>query len=156
MSRPPARCVRSDGGAVPRVVRAPGQRGPAACVAPVFRIPLAFECFVSQTKRMIGSGYTLSERDSDDWNCPESQGWQEVIAFLEHCSRPAKRARNSMSMEERAAQVGVLNRLKPIPETLRASAAKGSEDAKRQLQKLQIANQQIVSRAEKQAEKKQK
>ena len=80
-----------------------------------------------------------SERDSDDWNCPESQGWQEVIAFLEHCSRPAKRARNSMSMEERAAQVGVLNRLKPIPETLRASAAKGSEDAKRQLQKLQTA-----------------
>ena len=97
-----------------------------------------------------------SERDSDDWNCPESQGWQEVIAFLEHCSRPAKRARNSMSMEERAAQVGVLNRLKPIPETLRASAAKGSEDAKRQLQKLQTANQQVVSRAEKQAEKKQK
>ena len=98
-----------------------------------------------------------SERDLDDWNCPESlNGWQEVIAFLEHCSRPAKRARNSMSMEERAAQVGVLNRLKPIPETLRASAAKGSEDAKRQLQKLQTANQQVVSRAEKQAEKKQK
>ena len=97
-----------------------------------------------------------SERDSDDWNCPESQGWQEVIAFLEHCSRPAKRARSSMSIEERAAQVGVLNRLKPIPETLRASAAKGSEDAKRQLQKLQTANQQVVSRAEKQAEKKQK
>ena len=87
-----------------------------------------------------------SERDLGDWN-----GWPEVIAFLEQCSRPAKRSRSSLSIEERAAQVGVLGRLKPIPETLRASAAKGSEDAKRQLQKLQISNQQVVSRAEKQA-----
>ena len=50
-------------------------------------------------------------------------------------------------MEERAAQAGVLDRLKPIPETLHAAALKGSEDAKKQLQ-IQIANQQIVSRAE--------
>ena len=84
-----------------------------------------------------------SERDLGDWN-----GWPEVIAFLEQCSRPAKRSRSTLSMEERAAQAGVLDRLKPIPETLRAAALKGSEDAKKQLQKIQIANQQIVSRAE--------
>ena len=56
-------------------------------------------------------------------------------------------------MEERAANAGVLERLRPIPAALLDAAKCGSTEqaieAKKTIKKLQIANQQIVARAEK-------
>ena len=58
-------------------------------------------------------------------------------------------------MLERARKAGVADRLKPIPASLLAATQPGSgtrkeiQASKKQLKALQIANQQIVSRAEK-------
>ena len=87
----------------------------------------------------------------------QAEGWHEAytesVRFLQECQ--PKRERSTQTLEERAVQVGVLARLKPVCESLRMAAQGGSVDAKKELQKLQIANQQIVSRAEKRAGKKQ-
>ena len=74
----------------------------------------------------------------------------EVVQYLERISRPSKR----LSLEERADAAGVPHdRLKVIPQALSDAARKGkgeeSTAAKRAIQKIQIANQQIVARAEK-------
>ena len=52
-------------------------------------------------------------------------------------------------MEERAAAAGVLGQLKRIPDAVSTAAKGGDPDAKKAIQKIQISNQQIVSRAEK-------
>eukprot|EP00966_Prymnesium_polylepis_P137872 3186201-Prymnesium_polylepis.1 len=85
-----------------------------------------------------------------------TQYWykQCSVAFLEQCVRQPKRERSKKSLEERASRAGVLDRLKPIPASLRQEAQSGSADAKKAVQKIQTANQQVVSRAE-QAQKKQ-
>ena len=55
-------------------------------------------------------------------------------------------------MAERAQLAGVAHRLKPIPAYLQQTIQIGTQEekavAKKQLQKLQVANQQIVARAE--------
>lgn len=79
------------------------------------------------------------------WACYDRE---EMVRFMEENFRPAKRVRSTESMEERAARVGILDRLKPISPSLRQAAQAGSQEAKKELQKLQVANQQIVSRAE--------
>ena len=67
-----------------------------------------------------------------------------------------KRARSDETMLDRARKVGVADRLKPIPASLIAATQPGSGSdeqiraAKKQLKAVQTANQQIVSRAEKQ------
>jgi hypothetical protein len=84
-------------------------------------------------------------------------GQDEVAAYLvtSFASQEGKRVRSEEPMLERARKAGVANRLKPIPASLLAAAQPGSgtceeiQAAKKQLKALQIANQQIVSRAEK-------
>ena len=55
-------------------------------------------------------------------------------------------------MVERAQNAGVAHRLKPIPQWLHETMQAGTEEekkaAKKELKKLQIANQQVVARAE--------
>ena len=85
-------------------------------------------------------------------------GHAAVVRFLQpdtadSAEMPAqKRQHSELSMNERAARLGVAHRLKPIPPELEVAIASGAPDAraaaKKQKQKIQIHNQQIVSRAE--------
>ena len=67
----------------------------------------------------------------------------------------SKRVRSQEPMLERARRAGVADRLKPIPAHLHSiinaagSSREERECAKKTVQKLQVANQQIVARAEK-------
>jgi hypothetical protein len=61
---------------------------------------------------------------------------------------PQSTPKASHSLEVRAANAGVLERMKPIPETLRTAAQRGCKDSKKAIKRIQIANHQIVSRAE--------
>ena len=84
-------------------------------------------------------------------------GQDEVAAYLvtSLASNQGKRRRSEEPMFERARKAGVADRLRPIPASLLAATQPGSGTreeilaAKKQLKALQIANQQIVSRAEK-------
>ena len=80
---------------------------------------------------------------------------QPVLQFLESLKPPVqttKRERSAVPIHERAALLGVVNRLNSIPPSLYVRIENGSEaeraSAKKELHKLQKANQQIVSRAE--------
>ena len=79
----------------------------------------------------------------------------DVVNFLQPAAKASvteKRARSDLSMEERALRAGVADRLKPIPRDIEDAIAHGSAEecsaAKKAKQKLQIANQKIVARAE--------
>ena len=84
------------------------------------------------------------------------RGSKELVHFLESVSpapaHSAKRERSAMPMHERAALLGVTNRLKSIPPSLYTRIESGSDAeraaAKKELHSLQKANQQTVSRAE--------
>jgi ankyrin repeat protein len=81
-------------------------------------------------------------------------GHTAVQQFLKSVRvKPEKKQRSALTMHERAVRVGVAHKLKPIPQTLRDAAEKGSptqqSEAKRAIKLLQTANQQVVSRAEK-------
>ena len=89
-------------------------------------------------------------------------GFTPLVSFLQSrtdhnapgpaSSSAGKRARSEVPMTERAQLAGVAHRLKPIPPSIQQTIQTGSEEekaaAKKQLQKLQIANQQMVARAE--------
>ena len=88
-------------------------------------------------------------RKDHDFDDPEfCDSLRSVIRFLEECPG-GKRPRSKLTLDERAASAGVSERLKEIPEDLRLAAQSGCPDAKKAVQKIQIANQQIVARAEK-------
>jgi ankyrin repeat protein len=96
----------------------------------------------------------LASADQDDASA-ENDRAQLIVQFLESVRPPthiAKRERSAVSIQERAALVGVTNRLNPIPVSLYTRIESGSDTeraaAKKELHKLQKANQQIVSRAE--------
>ena len=67
-----------------------------------------------------------------------------------------KRQRSELSIIERATRVGVADRLKVIPSALEETIRNGSPDecaaARKEKQKIQIANQKIVARAEQKCE----
>ena len=73
-----------------------------------------------------------------------------VAAATDALVHKEKRPRSELSMDERAARVGVA--LKPIPAELDQIIQNGSKEecaaAKKQKQKLQSGNQKIVARAE--------
>ena len=75
----------------------------------------------------------------------ESEEQLEAVA-------PTKRSRSKLPMYERAVAAGVAEKFNPIPAELRLRIETGSEDerilAKKEVQKIQIANQQMVARAE--------
>ena len=86
-------------------------------------------------------------------------GYAEIVKWLQTRNDApsipmvvSKRPRSVVPMLERAQNAGVAHRLKVIPNCLHERMQTGTEDekkaAKKQLQKLQIANQQIVVRAE--------
>ena len=79
----------------------------------------------------------------------------DVVSFLQPAAKSPvteKRARSDLSMEERALRAGVADRLKPIPRDIEDAIAHGSAEecgaAKKAKEKLQIANQKMVARAE--------
>ena len=81
----------------------------------------------------------------------------EVISFLRGIrasAQPEKRQRTSVSTYDRAVSLGVAHRLKEIPASLLGRTESGSDvdkaAAKKELHKLQKANQQIVARVEQQ------
>jgi hypothetical protein len=83
---------------------------------------------------------------------------KELVHFLQsrgETAAPAaapKRPRSEIPMQERAERAGVAYRLAPIPPSIRHVIQTGSTEqkqaARKQLQKLQTANQQIIARAE--------
>ena len=87
-------------------------------------------------------------------------GHSALVVFLDSvlavappaAAAASKRERSEMPMFERATAAGVANQLKPIPAGLIQATQTGSreerETAKRELHKIQKANQQIVARAE--------
>jgi hypothetical protein len=86
-------------------------------------------------------------------------GYAEIEKFLQGTSDApsvpmvgSKRSRSDVPIIVRAQNAGVAHRLKPIPQCLHERIQVGTEDekkaAKKELQKLQIANQQVVARAE--------
>lgn len=86
-------------------------------------------------------------------------GHTQLVNFLQSrveisSAPPAapKHSRSTIPIHERAELAGVAHRLKPIPPNIRQDIQSGSaqqkKEAKKLLQKIQIANQQIVSRAE--------
>ena len=96
-------------------------------------------------------------RDATPLMMAQHESNWDVVAFLQSPPGPApvatpKRARSNKTMQERAELVGVAHRLKPIPPNVSEAMRTGSDGekiaAKKLLQKLQIANQQIVARAE--------
>ena len=81
----------------------------------------------------------------------------EVLRFLDACAssqQPVKRQRASISTYDRAVSLGVAHRLHEIPASLQRCIESGSDAdiaaAKKEIHKLQKANQKIVSRAEEQ------
>ena len=85
-------------------------------------------------------------------------GYADIVKFLQATSDNQLRwwaasDRDQMvPMLERAQKAGVAHRLKPIPQWLHENMQAGTEEekkvAKKELKKLQIANQQVVARAE--------
>jgi hypothetical protein len=100
----------------------------------------------SVTSLMIAQ--SSAAMDGEDFN-------PEVIRFLRGIrasAHPEKRQRASVSTYDRAVSLGVAHRLKEIPTSLLGRTESGSDAdkaaAKKELHKLQKANQQIVARAE--------
>ena len=82
----------------------------------------------------------------------------DILRFLKGCyassQPPEKRHRTSISTYDRAVSLGIAHRLREIPASLQRRTESGSDmekaAAKKELHKLQKANQQIVARAEQQ------
>ena len=80
----------------------------------------------------------------------------DILRFLKGCyassQPPEKRHRTSISTYDRAVSLGIAHRLREIPASLQRLTESGSymekAAAKKELHKLQKANQQIVARAE--------
>ena len=85
---------------------------------------------------------------------PNSQPHIDVLHYLERVAAASreKRSNSTVPMQDRAARVGVT--LKEIPEVLQTQAKAGSVEAKAAVKNIQTHNQQLVSRAEKRANKK--
>ena len=85
---------------------------------------------------------------------PDSQPHTNVLHYLERVAAASgeKRSNSTVPMQYRAARVGVT--LKEIPEVLQTQAKAGSAEAKAAVKNIQTHNQQLVSRAEKRANKK--
>lgn len=101
--------------------------------------------------------FTVLRRNATPLSIARELNEHEVVRFLEALlAKTEKRVRSDEPMLERAREAGVADRLKPIPASLTAATQPGSGSdeqiraAKKQLKALQTANQQIVSRAEKQ------
>ena len=86
--------------------------------------------------------------------------YDDIVRYLQPPSaidQPApKRQRSELSIIERATRVGVADRLKVISSALEETIRNGSPDecaaARKEKQKIQIANQKIVARAEQKRE----
>ena len=108
----------------------------------------------------IGNEWKQVLRDATPLMIARHHGHTAIIEFLQQppmetppsLSSSGKRIRSDVPIAERAKKVGVAHRLKAIPPSLHQAIQLGSEEekvaARKALQKLQIANQQIVSRAE--------
>ena len=108
----------------------------------------------------IGEEWDRVLHDATPLMIAHYEGHAAVIQFLQPAatgspaasSSTKKRIRSNLSLEERAQKIGIAHRLKAIPPSLHQSIQLGSEEekavARKALQKIQIANQQIVARAE--------
>ena len=135
----------------------------AACAGHVRIIQFLSQIGVNMEARgniYIGEDWDQVLHDATPLMIARCMGHNAVVQFLQQpatggplaSSSTTKRIRSDVSIEERAQKVGVAHRLKAVQPSLLQSIQLGSEEekavARKALQKIQIANQQIVARAE--------
>ena len=135
----------------------------AACAGHVHIIQFLSQIGVNMEARgniYIGEDWDQVLHDATPLMIARCMGHNAVVQFLQQpatggplaSNSTTKRIRSDVSIEERAQKVGVAHRLKAVQPSLLQLIQLGSEEekavARKALQKIQIANQQIVARAE--------